>query len=164
MARPKTHGLTDSRTYKTWVSMRERCTNPNNDGYYNYGGAGISVCARWMSSFEAFWADMGERPPNMTLDRIDSAAGYSPENCRWATPKQQANNMRTNRLLTLDGETKTMSEWAEAIGIRVQTLHERIKRGWDVRRALTQPVQKRAKSIRAITKCETANTNGGAAA
>ena len=92
-----THGQNGTPTWNTWHTMRQRCLNPNATGYKNYGGRGITVCDRWQHSFENFLADMGERPAGLGIDRIDNNAGYSPENCRWVTPKQNCQNRRTNK-------------------------------------------------------------------
>ncbi|WP_328981757.1 hypothetical protein OG258_19885 [Streptomyces mirabilis] len=92
--RSTTHGMTKSPTYRTWVAMIQRCTNPGRSNYPYYGGRGITVCSRWRNSFEAFLQDMGERPDGMTLDRVDTDGSYEPGNCRWATKNEQAQNQR----------------------------------------------------------------------
>ena len=126
-----------TRTYRSWVNMLTRCNNKNDTGYEWYGGRGIQVCSRW-SMYENFLADMGERPERMTIDRIDTNGNYCPENCRWATNKQQHRNKRSNTLLTHGGETKCVAEWAEALGISQRSLSNRIDvYGWSVEKALT---------------------------
>lgn len=117
-----------SRAYYAWRSMRSRCLNPMNASYKHYGARGISVCEEWVNDFDKFFDDMGEAPEGMSLDRIDNELGYSPQNCRWATLRDQLNNQRRNRRLTLEGVTMTASQWAEKLGIRLDTLLKRLDR------------------------------------
>lgn len=142
-----THGESSSRNKKetaehsTWSGMIARCTNENSPGYNNYGGRGIHVCDRWLS-YENFLEDMGRRPsPRHSIDRIDNDKGYSPDNCRWATQKEQCRNKRTNRLITANGETKTLAEWAEITGLRTGTISERLRHGWSPESAVLEPLK-----------------------
>lgn len=125
-----------------WVGMIARCTRPSAPAFPRYGGRGITVCDRWRESFENFLTDMGPKPsPAHSLDRIDNDGPYSPENCRWATAKEQSRNKRTNFLLTIDGATKTVAEWAELFGVDPHRAYHRLHSGWDPVRAFTTPSQ-----------------------
>ena len=122
--------------------MKTRCYNRNFDKYALYGGRGILVCDEWQkfSGFES-WALSAGYHDGLTLDRIDNNVGYTPANCRWVTQKTQCNNKRCNHLLTHNGETKTISEWAESLGVNYFTLHSRIKKlGWSAEKALTTDI------------------------
>jgi len=133
-----THGQTGTPTFKSWDTMRQRCNNPNDKKYRHYGGRGIVVCERW-SDFENFLADMGEKPDGMTIDRIDNDGNYEPGNCRWATLVQQARNKRNNVMLTYQGNTFCLAEWAVRTGLTYRTIHSRYKSGWPAARILTTP-------------------------
>lgn len=130
-ARNTTHGLmrSNSGEYRSWKDMRARCNNPNNTDYRDYGGRGIVVCKRW-DDFAAFLSDMGPRPEGHTLDRINVNDDYHPGNCRWAEAKTQANNKRSNRLLTIDGVTRTLQEWSEFHGLERTKVKWRLAQGW----------------------------------
>lgn len=130
------HGLAGSRPWSVYYNMLRRCYNPNTIGFHRYGGRGITVCDRWRDSFAAFLEDMGEPPEGMSLDRIDNDKGYSPENCRWATKKQQIDNSTRPKLITFNGETRNISEWARKLGIGQPTLQERLQK-WSVEEALS---------------------------
>lgn len=117
-----------SRPYAIWHSMMSRCYNRNNHAFKNYGAKGISVTKRW-HKYENFIEDMSPFPPDLTLDRINGLKGYSKSNCRWATQKQQQRNRLNNKLLTIDGETKCVAEWAEIWGVEQATLRQRIRLG-----------------------------------
>lgn len=112
----------------SWASMKQRCLNPNATGYERYGALGIKICDRWLS-FDNFYADMGDRPEGMTLDRIDNSGNYEASNCRWATKLEQNTNQRTNVRIEFDGEVKVLSQWAKEIGVTPSTVAKRIKRG-----------------------------------
>lgn len=130
--------------YKVWVGMRQRCSNPNRRHYDRYGGRGIKVCERWESGYAAFIEDMGPRPsPKHTLDRIDNDGDYTPENCRWATQKEQHNNRSVSRYIQFEGRRLTLTEWAKELGMTTSTLNSRFLDDWSVERALTTPVDAR---------------------
>lgn len=131
------HGMTNTTTFRAWSSMLNRCRNPNNQAYPRYGGRGITVCERW-NSFENFYADMGEQPKGLSLERRDNDQGYGPDNCCWATRIEQNNNKRTNRLVTSFGKTQTVAQWSREIGITASALRHRLNNGWTVERALNQ--------------------------
>jgi len=131
-----------SPTYVSWYSMVKRCLNPTSSRYDKYGARGISVCERWRA-FENFLADMGERPTGTSLDRIDVNGNYGPGNCRWATPRQQARNTTRNHRVSFRGETLTVIEWAEGVGVSGSSMWRRLKR-WPVERALTESASGRA--------------------
>lgn len=134
-----------SRTYQSWMSMKERCDDPNHKSYSSYGGRGISYCAEW-DDFVNFLADMGERPPGMTLGRRDHKKGYCKDNCEWQTWKAQANNRRSSRWLEFRGERKTLQDWAETIGITSDALGHRLRLGWSVQETLTRPARNQKNS------------------
>lgn len=122
------HGAQRTPTWNIWISMKGRCYCASNSGYARYGSKGIKVCDRWLADFSAFLSDMGERPAGMTLDRIDNAGDYCPENCRWATPKEQAINRRSTRLISFQGETLCISAWAHRVGISPSAFSRRIRK------------------------------------
>ena len=132
-----------SKTYSSWEAMIARCTRPSINDYKNSGGRGILVCDRW-KIFSSFLEDMGERPYGYQIDRIDSNGNYEPTNCRWATTKEQSRNKRSNNRIELNGEIKTLIDWAEQTGIPTDTLWHRIYTSdWTIERALTTPLMKR---------------------
>lgn len=138
----KTHGKSKTLAYKVWGSMKQRCQNLADKDYSYYGGRGITVCTRWQK-FENFYADMGDPEfESATLDRIDNSKGYSPENCRWATWKQQANNTRKNNWLSYEGKVQTLSAWAAELKISPSSLTARLGRlNWGLRKSLSTPSQ-----------------------
>lgn len=125
------HGLGKDQTteYRTWAQMIHRCGNPRCAHYHNYGGRGISVCARWRESFLTFLADMGPRPsPDMSLDRIDNDGNYEPSNCRWATRAQQNRNHRGNRFVDVDGFPELLVDACARHGLNIGTVRNRMSR------------------------------------
>lgn len=131
----RTHGAstTNNPTYEIWRDMKTRCRD-----HPRYAGRGIVVCNRW-SKFENFLDDMGERPAGMELDRKNNNGNYCPENCRWATRKQQCRNTSRNRVFTINGVTACVAELCERFGIRESFIRTRLKRGWTLERAFSEP-------------------------
>lgn len=129
----KTHGHSWhsdlTHLYKSWMSMRRRCSVPNNKKYKRYGGRGIRVCEEWQTDFMAFLRDMGERPKGTTLDRIDNNGNYCKENCRWADKWTQASNTSTNKYTTVDGEVMTYAQAGRKLGLKKSTLRSYIRAG-----------------------------------
>ncbi|MFC5930883.1 hypothetical protein [Cryobacterium melibiosiphilum] len=125
----RTHGMKNTQVYTAWINMRQRCSNQNRPDWANYGGRGIRVCTAWQDSFEAFLADMGEPKTGESIDRIDANGNYELGNCRWATATQQSRNKRSNRMLTINGEARTLVEWCELRDVPYFTAHARLRRG-----------------------------------
>lgn len=134
------HGFAGTWVYRVWSKMIDRCYNPSAKHYKDYGGRGIRVCDRWKLSIAAFYEDMGDRPtPQHKLERVANNGDYCPDNCRWATPKEQANNRRSSRVIEYNGEKLTLTAWADRFGINAQTLSRRLEMGWPLDEAFTEP-------------------------
>lgn len=136
--------------YGVWLTMKNRCSNPNVEKYPLYGGRGIKVCDRWLGEdgYANFIADMGPRPKGYSIERNDQNGDYEPGNCRWASPKEQANNTRRNHVIEWKGESLTVAQWSERIGIAGTTILFRLKKGWSVEDALTRPLRKMMSGVR----------------
>lgn len=132
-----THGKTGTKIYNTWLNMKARCEDEANHRYHQYGGRGIRICERWSKSSVRFIEDMGEPPTSKhSIDRIDNDADYSPENCRWATNREQCAHKRNSRFLTFNGKTQIVSRWAEELGVNASTLFHRLAKGFPVEKVL----------------------------
>ncbi|WP_449411043.1 hypothetical protein [Methylobacterium komagatae] len=135
------------RLYWIWSDMHQRCRNPNHRQFADYGGRGVTVCDRW-TSFLAFEEDMGHRPDGRSLDRRDNALGYSPQNCRWATRKEQNSNRRNCIIVSCDGEDVTLAEYCRRKNMPYRPVVKRIQdRGWPVQLAITAPIGSRLRRI-----------------
>lgn len=146
--------INDNRAeFHAWFNMKRRCYNPKEVNYKWYGGKGITVCDRWLNDFPAFLSDMGKRPSDKhSLDRIDVLGNYGPDNCRWATEKDQKRNRGDfNVRITWNGITRLQVEWSEITGLPFQVIGSRInKLGWSIDDALTVPVKNKHKSLSVI--------------
>ena len=140
----KTHGETRTRLYRTWCHMKGRCNCKTDNSYKHYGGRGIKICNEWDDSYEAFkkWAMDNGYTDSLTIERIDVNGNYEPSNCRWATQSEQCRNKRKTIYVTCDGETKTLANWAEDLGVSYYTLHKRIKYlGFSPERVVSEAVK-----------------------
>ena len=135
------HGLGNSKLYYAWHNMKSRCYNIEDKRYKDYGGRGIKVCERW-HSFYNFYTDNNHLcKTGLALDRIDNNGDYCKENCRWVTREVQQNNMRTNRILTYNGMSMTIAQWASKLNLKITTIHSRLERGWSETEALSTPLR-----------------------
>lgn len=134
--------------YGTWSDIKKRCLYPKYKQYYLYGGRGIKICDRWLESFENFLEDMGERPSQKhSIERINNDGDYEPSNCRWATKKEQSRNKRNNRMITFEGKTLCIADWADLFNLNYATLLRRIKAGWNINQALNKTPRVRIKFL-----------------
>lgn len=137
------HGKYQTPLYKVWISMKQRCYNPESKSYKDYGGRGIKICREWKESYPAFekWANENGYKNGLSIDRINNDRGYSPNNCRWTDSITQANNKRNVTLITFNGDTDTISNMARKYGLRPCVVTRRLYRSWTVEKALTTPLQ-----------------------
>ena len=136
--RSRVHAMSDTKIHYVWRGVKQRCTNPKHIGYSNYGGRGITVCDEWLRDFKAFydWAIASGYQEGLSIDRIDNAKGYSPDNCCWKTSKEQNRNKRSNNFLAINGETKTLIDWCAQCGLPYRTVCSRLRYGWTPEEAL----------------------------
>lgn len=145
----RTHGASGTLTWKRWRSMVARCTMKNAKSYPRYGGRGIIVCERWLTSFENFLSDMGECPDdNFTLERKNNDGNYELTNCRWATRKEQNRNSSRNHILVFKDESHCITEWADILGINFRTIMTRINKGWSAEQALGTPIKTQKQRVK----------------
>ena len=133
---------TGTRLYRIWANIKTRCYNSNIPNYKRYGGRGITMCEEWKNNFQSFydWSMSHGYSDELTLDRIDNDGNYEPSNCRWVTMKEQDNHRSNNVILTLNGESHTIPEWSEILGIKQHVIRNRINRGWSVENTLMRKV------------------------
>jgi len=141
------HNKSRTKLYHVFQCMKDRCFNKKSLLYKYYGERGITICNKWLKNYELFqqWAYDNGYKSGLSIDRINNNGNYEPSNCRWANAKTQNNNLRSNRFITLNGKTKTLTQWAEIIGIKAMTLTKRIENGWDIEKALTVKVLNKQK-------------------
>lgn len=158
-----THGRTKksirraSHEYWIWNAMKQRCNNPKNRGYKNYGARGITVCKQWLR-FANFLKDMGHKPEGKSLERRDNNKGYSPKNCVWADRKTQNSNRRNNRYIEARGSSRTLTEWSRIAGVSHATIIARLGAGWPESIAATAPKGARASAIQTPSRAQRVNS------
>lgn len=137
----RSHGLSQTRTYRIWKKMRARCKNPNDQDYHHYGGRGIKVDPKW-NSFPQFLKDMGESPPGLEIERINNNGNYEPGNCKWATRIEEMNNTRVNVLVDWNGERLTFAQFCRVNSVRYMVAWRRhFQRGWSLEDTVSRPVR-----------------------
>ena len=136
------HGLSHTRIDNIYKSMIDRCGNPKSYNYHKYGAKNIHVCDEWKSNKEKFfeWAFANGYTESLTLDRINNEKGYSPDNCRWRTQKEQQNHRTNNHIVEAFGQRKTIAQWSDITGIKQATIHARLKKGWSPEKAISKEV------------------------
>ena len=134
--RGEAHGLKGSSTYNSWANMKNRCLSLSHDAFKDYGGRGVKICSRWKSSFNAFLEDMGERPNGHTLDRVNNNGNYEAKNCKWSTREEQANNTRSNVVITEHNVSLTIAQWAKVLEVPRGRIYGRLNLGWSNHDAL----------------------------
>ena len=139
-----THGKSDDRLFTIWMNMKARCYRKTSKDYTNYGGRGIKICDEWINNFQEFydWAIKNGYSDELTIDRIDVNGNYEPDNCRWATREEQENNKRNSFYYEIDGVKHTISEWADLYNMPKELVRTRVKRGMNIKKALTYQKQK----------------------
>ena len=147
------HGLYNTRLYRIWAHMKERCYNLNYKHFSDYGGRGITVCDEWKNDFAEFynWAMSNGYSDDLTIDRINNDGNYEPSNCRWVDMNTQENNRRNNHFITINGVTHTVAEWAKIKGISQHTIYARLKIGWSEYDAITKSYDARIRRITNVT-------------
>lgn len=145
----KENKVLNKRIHNIWGNMVARCYNPQNKRYHDYGGRGIAICDEWRKRYKNFeiWSFQNGYSEELTIDRINNDKGYEPNNCRWITRKENSRNTRRNNFITIMGNKKTISEWAEIYKIHESTISARIKRGWNKEKAVTTPIKNKRKEI-----------------
>ena len=155
-SRSRTHGMTRTPLYRIWSNIKRRTSDPKSRSYRDYGGRGIRMCDEWFNDFSAFYSYVGDRPSaEHSLDRINNDRGYEPGNVRWVLKVVQANNTRSNRMITISGVTKTLSMWCRDNGVDYKAAHARLRAGWTEVAAVTTPVRSIAKRSRRVGQMPT---------